>query len=199
MTKIKKTMMAAFAILQKRFIVAGLCMALSAGIMIAGICQGDSNSDTAVATKVSSDSETEVVLSSVEAVEVATVASVEQQTYSISESEYDALLKIVQAEAGGEDEIGKILVANVILNRVNNIKFPNTVGEVIYSPGQFTPTQYSSFSNIQPSESTKIAVDRALAGEDYSQGALYFCANSVSGAFSGYTQVLQYGGHTFFN
>lgn len=133
-----------------------------------------------------------------EAVEIPTVAAVQQNVYSISASDYEALLKIVEAEAGGEDEKGKILVANVILNRAYGPKFADTVGEVIFSPGQFTPTQYSSFNNIQASDSTRAAVDRALAGEDYSLGALYFCANSVSGAFSGYTQVLQYGGHTFF-
>ncbi len=51
---------------------------------------------------------------------------------SISEEDYEALLRIVQAEAGGEDEQGKILVAEVILNRVLAEEFASTVSDVIF-------------------------------------------------------------------
>ena len=34
--------------------------------------------------------------------------------YDISDKDYEVLLRIVEAEAGGEDETGKILVANVV-------------------------------------------------------------------------------------
>ena len=37
--------------------------------------------------------------------------------YGLSEEDYEILLKIVQAEAGNEDEKGKMLVAGVVLNR----------------------------------------------------------------------------------
>lgn len=206
MTKLKENMKAIKS--------ARVFMVISTIILMVGVSLGVSNNATVEAAEVNNattvqetttveettieETTQEPVLSSVEAVEVATVTAVQQNVYSISANDYEALLKIVEAEAGGEDEIGKILVANVILNRAYGPKFADTVGEVIFSPGQFTPTQYSSFNNIQASESTRIAVDKALAGEDYSQGALYFCANSVSNAFSGYTQVLQHGGHTFF-
>jgi len=196
MTKFKKSMKAVHWI-------AGVCGALSVTIMGIVISHNFSSDSIIKATTVKTETQvqepsSEPVLSSVEAVEVATVTSVNQNVYSLSESDYDALCKIVEAEAGGEDDIGKILVANVVLNRVYGPKFPDTVTDVVYSPGQFTPTQYSNFNSTQVSESTKAAVDRALTGEDYSQGALYFCANSVSGAFSGYTLVLQHGGQTFF-
>ena len=42
------------------------------------------------------------------------------------------LLRIVEAEAGNEDEDGKLLVANVVLNRLNSEQFPNTVREVVF-------------------------------------------------------------------
>lgn len=45
--------------------------------------------------------------------------------------EYNVLLRIVEAEAGGEDITGKMLVANVIMNRVQNGRFPDTVTEVV--------------------------------------------------------------------
>jgi N-acetylmuramoyl-L-alanine amidase len=41
-------------------------------------------------------------------------------------------------EAGGESADGKIAVANVIKNRVNHNKFPNTYAEVIFQPRQFS-------------------------------------------------------------
>lgn len=50
----------------------------------------------------------------------------------IDEEDYKNLLKIVEAEAGGEDYTGKLLVANVIINRVQSDEFPNTVTEVIF-------------------------------------------------------------------
>lgn len=45
----------------------------------------------------------------------------------ISDEDYQILLRIVQAEAGICDDKGKILVADVIINRVLSKRFPNTV------------------------------------------------------------------------
>ncbi len=95
--------------------------------------------------------------------------------YQLSEQDYDALLRIVEAEAGGEDEDGKLLVANVVLNRVNNESFPDTVTEVVMQKeqgvAQFSPTVDGRFQNVKVSQETYEAVERALYGEDISQGA----------------------------
>jgi hypothetical protein len=51
------------------------------------------------------------------------------------------LLKIITHwEAWGEDTKGQILVANVVMNRLNSPHFPNTIREVIFAPGAFAPT-----------------------------------------------------------
>ena len=50
-----------------------------------------------------------------------------EDKYGLSEEDYEILLKIVQAEAGTEDEKGKMLVAGVVLNRVKSPRFPDTV------------------------------------------------------------------------
>ena len=47
--------------------------------------------------------------------------------FNLDEQEYQVLLRIVEAEAGGEDTVGKMLVANVIMNRVTSGIFPATV------------------------------------------------------------------------
>ena len=42
------------------------------------------------------------------------------------------MLRIVEAEAGTEDIKGRVLVANVIMNRVQNEEFPDNVTEVVW-------------------------------------------------------------------
>lgn len=131
-----------------------------------------------------------------------------EMKYKLSDNDYDSLLRIVEAEAGGEDEDGKLLVANVVLNRVDSDKFPDTVTEVIMQKGQgvaqFTPTVDGRFSNVTISEETYNAVKRALYGEDISKGALYFCARheADSGRLAWFdqklTRLFSYGHHEFF-
>lgn len=99
---------------------------------------------------------------------------------SLSESDYNVLLKIVQAEAGGCDETGKILVANVILNRLDDDKFPDTVTGVVYQKNQFSPVSNGTINTCKVTEETREAVDKALEGEDPSEGALYFMNRSAS-------------------
>lgn len=131
-----------------------------------------------------------------------------EMKYQLSAKDYDSLLRIVEAEAGGEDSDGKLLVANVVLNRVNNDKFPDTVTEVVMQKeqgvAQFSPTVDGRFQNITVSEETYEAVERALYGEDISQGALYFCArnradaNRVRWFDQKLTKLFSYGNHEFF-
>ena len=91
----------------------------------------------------------------------------------------DILERIVWAEARGEDEKGQILVVNVIKNRLASPRYPNTLHDVIFAQGAFTPTTRADFNDAQPNSRTISAVNRAINGEDYSQGATYF--HSVSG------------------
>ena len=88
--------------------------------------------------------------------------------------DYQVLLHIVQAEAGICDSKGKILVANVILNRVRSDEFPDTVTEVVYQRSQFSPVANGSINTCKVTQETINCVERAIRGEDYSEGALYF-------------------------
>lgn len=128
--------------------------------------------------------------------------------YRLSDKDYEALLRIVEAEAGCEDQNGKLLVANVVLNRVNSAKFPNTVWDVVMQKeqgvAQFSPTVDGRYQSVSVSEDTKEAVERALYGEDISEGALYFCAREKadSGKLQWFdqklTRLFAYGNHEFF-
>ena len=122
---------------------------------------------------------------------------------SYTEEDYQALLRIVEAEATGCDVIGKILVANVIINRVNSSKFPNTISGVIFSPNQFSPITDGRYYSVTIRPTTVEAVDRALNGEDYSQGALFFasvsCVNAGKcWAARHYKRLFEHDGHVFF-
>lgn len=100
----------------------------------------------------------------------------------LSENDYDTLLRIVQAESGGCDITGKILVANVILNRVDSDEFPDSIHGVVYQKHQFSPVMDGSINRCKVTEETREAVERTLNGEDPSEGALYFMNRSKSAA-----------------
>lgn len=128
--------------------------------------------------------------------------------YQLSDKDYDTLLRIVEAEAGGEDQEGKLLVANVVLNRVNSELFPDSVWDVVMQReqgiAQFSPTVDGRFQNVRVSADTMEAVERALYGEDISQGALYFCAREKADSDRlkwfdrKLTKLFSYGNHEFF-
>ena len=97
-----------------------------------------------------------------------------------------------------------ILVANVIINRVRSPRFPNTIRGVVYQANQFSPVSNGSINRVRVTQETIDCVDRALAGEDYSQGALFFMnrGRSRSGAVGWFDRSLTYlfshDGHEFF-
>lgn len=123
---------------------------------------------------------------------------------TLDNQEYETLLRIVEAEAGCEDDTGKLIVANVILNRVDSDRFPDTVHDVVYQKvggnAQFSPTANGSIDTVSVSSSTIDAVERALAGEDESNGALFFRAvYCKSGWFDRQlTRVVEHGNHIFY-
>ena len=103
-----------------------------------------------------------------------------REEITLSDNDYNTLLRIVQAESGGCDIIGKILVANVILNRVDSDEFPDSIHEVVYQKYQFSPVIDGSINRCKVTDETREAVERALNGEDPSEGALYFMNRSKS-------------------
>lgn len=126
----------------------------------------------------------------------------------ISREDYSTLLHLVEAEATGGDVTSKMMVAGVVMNRVADARFPNTISEVIWQKtggtAQFQPTQDGRIYNCVVTESTVEAVDRVLAGEDCSQGALFFLARTYSDAASAawfddsLVKLFEYGGHEYY-
>lgn len=118
------------------------------------------------------------------------------------------LERIVEAEAGGEDRKGRILVANVVLNRVMDEEFPDSIRGVVFQHSgnryQFSPVSNGAYYSVHVSKGTKKAVQAALKGEDPSQGALYFMERALAESgnvkwFDNALTKLQYHGcHEFY-
>ena len=123
-------------------------------------------------------------------------------------NDYYTLLQIVEAEATGGDLKSKILIADVVLNRVEDSRFPDTIYDVVWqrtgSITQFSPTADGRIYTVSVTDDTIEAVDRALGGEDYSQGALFFVARSgaeienLNWFDQNLESIFEYGGHEFF-
>lgn len=100
---------------------------------------------------------------------------------------YDAvelywLSRIIYAESGAESMTGQIAVGNVILNRMESSRFPNTVEGVIFD--RKDAVQFEPVSNGQiyktPSAQSMEAARRVLDGENVIGSALYFYAPALS-------------------
>ena len=104
----------------------------------------------------------------------------------VTQRERSILERIVEAEATDKDEKSKILVANVILNRVRS-------------------TADGRYESVHITKSTKRSVKKALEdGIDYSEGALYFVEKTmanpknVSWFDEALTRLFTYQGHSFY-
>ena len=86
----------------------------------------------------------------------------ESLTEQYSDDEVYLLAQLMYNEAAGEGEAGQIAVAEVVLNRVNSSRFPNTVEEVIYSPGQFANN--GAIKRRNPSDEMVQLADSVLNG-----------------------------------
>lgn len=83
------------------------------------------------------------------------------------------LAKIAMAEAEGEDVEGKALVILVVLNRVWSGKFPDSIPEVIFQDGQFSPVSNGRFDRVEPDRECYEALELIQLNKwDESQGAL---------------------------
>ncbi len=94
-------------------------------------------------------------------------------TNSSATADVALLAKVISAEARGEPYSGQVAVGAVILNRVNNPSFPNTIAGVVYEPGAFTCMVDGQIDQPVADSAYQAARD-ALNGADPSGGALYY-------------------------
>lgn len=113
-------------------------------------------------------------------------------------SDINLLARIVSAEAKGEPYRGQVAVAAVVLNRVKNPSFPNSIPDVIYQPGAFSPVANGEIWK-EPVSSAYQAANEALTGTDPSYGALFFFnpAKTTNKYIWSRPQTVRIGNHIF--
>ena len=95
------------------------------------------------------------------------------------------LAALIYCEAGNQPYVGKVAVGAVVMNRGASGRFPNTIKEVLYQRGQFTPAMTGKLNRVLasgkiPSSCYEAACD-ALNGVSPVGSALYF--NTGYGSF----------------
>lgn len=96
-----------------------------------------------------------------------------------SSSDVYLLAKTIHAEGRGEPYTGQVAIGAVILNRVRDKAFPNTVSGVVYQKGAFTAVDDGQI-NLEPNETAMKAAKDAINGWDPSGGALYYYNPAVA-------------------
>lgn len=128
--------------------------------------------------------------------------SKEQIHEEIVEGEIEVLAQLIEAEAGTEDFLGKCLVADVVLNRVRDNSFPNSVIPVIFehhvrkSDGvdcyQFATVKYGTFEkagwNISE-DSFKAAYQEYYSPKRMDSKILYFSAGDTTNIANPHTNM----------
>ena len=90
-------------------------------------------------------------------------------------NEEQLLARAINGEARGEPYEGQVAVGAVILNRVKDPRFPNTIAGVIYQPGAFTAVSDGQINvPIDPNSTVVKAARDALNGWDPTNGCVYY-------------------------
>lgn len=108
------------------------------------------------------------------------------------------LSRAIYSESGNQPMAGRIAVGTVILNRVEDPTFPDTIKEVIFAPRQFSPVANGTIY-LTPDEDSVIAAKLCLDGAREAEECLYFNVTSmVSWADRSRTYVCTIGDHNFY-
>jgi N-acetylmuramoyl-L-alanine amidase len=100
--------------------------------------------------------------------------AVTASSYGVNRSDnVELLARLIHAEARGEPYEGQVAVGAVLLNRVENPSFPNSLSGVIYQPLAFESVSNGQF-NLPATSDNYRAARSALNGWDPTYGAVFF-------------------------
>ena len=110
--------------------------------------------------------------------EAARKAAEEAARAQIAAEDQKLLASIIFCEAGNQPYEGQVAVGAVIMNRVRSGVYPNSISEVIYQSGQFSPAMSGWLDRVHAnagySESALQAAEDALNGSNPVGDCLYF-------------------------
>jgi len=113
-----------------------------------------------------------------EAIKAEEARRAEEAAAAAGQRERELLASIIFCEAGNQSYEGQVAVGAVVMNRVNSASYPNSIEEVIYQSGQFTPAMTGWLDNVRVSagytQAAMQAAEDALAGVNPVGNCLYF-------------------------
>lgn len=120
---------------------------------------------------------------------------------SITDEDLEVFALVVAAEAYWEPYEGKLAVANVILNRLLEGRYGNTVYDVVTAPGQFSGYNYIDNYRGRDLSDCYAACKEALSGKNNIGDYIFFHADSYVNAHDEwllFTSWYRIDGHIFF-
>lgn len=105
-------------------------------------------------------------------------AAAEAAAQEAAQADKELLASLIFCEAGNQPYEGQVAVGAVVMNRVKSSSYPDTISDVIYQSGQFTPAMTGWLDSVRASsgytESAMQAAEDALAGSNPVGDCLYF-------------------------
>jgi N-acetylmuramoyl-L-alanine amidase len=153
------------------------------------------------ATPVQSSEESREIASS----KVTNSLSIEETSNKISRGsreftneDIELLARVIHGEARGEDFEGQVAVGAVVVNRLNDPRFPDTIQGVIYQKGAFTAVSDKQI-HLTPDDEAFRAAEAALDGKDPTGGAIYYYnpKTATDRWIKSRPVIKQIGNHTF--
>lgn len=105
-------------------------------------------------------------------------ARIAAEKAAAAQADKELLAALIFCEAGNQPYEGQVAVGAVVMNRVESASYPNTISEVIYQSGQFTPAMTGWLDSVRANAgytaSAMQAAEDALAGSSPVGDCLYF-------------------------
>ena len=110
--------------------------------------------------------------------EAEAAAAAQAEAAAAQQAEKELLASLIFCEAGNQPYEGQVAVGAVVMNRINSSSYPDTMEEVIYQSGQFSPAMSGWLDRVRANqgytEAAMQAAEDALAGSNPIGDCLYF-------------------------
>ena len=105
-------------------------------------------------------------------------AAAQAEAEAAQQAEKELLASLIFCEAGNQPYEGQVAVGAVVMNRIKSSSYPDTMEEVIYQSGQFSPAMSGWLDRVRANqgytEAAMQAAEDALAGSNPIGDCLYF-------------------------
>lgn len=113
-----------------------------------------------------------------EKAEAEAAAAAQAEAEAAQQAEKELLASLIFCEAGNQPYEGQVAVGAVVMNRINSSSYPDTMEEVIYQSGQFSPAMSGWLDRVRANqgytEAAMQVAEDALAGSNPIGDCLYF-------------------------